>query len=51
LEFTHESLKIENEDLVRAKQLERMGVKSFDAMHSIPDAKSWGFCGANPPAT
>ena len=33
LEFIHESLKIENEDLVRAKQLERMGFKSFDAMH------------------
>ncbi len=33
LEYLHESLKIENEDLIRAKQIERMGFKSFDAMH------------------
>ena len=33
LEFIHESLKIENNDLVRAKQLEEMGFKSFDSMH------------------
>lgn len=33
LEFVHESLKIKNVDLARAKQLESMGFKSFDAMH------------------
>ena len=32
-EFIHESLKIEEKDLIRAKQLEKMGLKSFDAMH------------------
>ena len=32
-EFVHESLRIENVDLERAKQLESMGFKSFDAMH------------------
>lgn len=33
LKFVNESLKIENVDLERAKQLESMGFKSFDAMH------------------
>lgn len=33
LEFVHESIKIENVDLVRAHQLKKMGFKSFDAVH------------------
>lgn len=33
LKFVNESLKIESIDLERAKQLEIMGFKSFDAMH------------------
>jgi predicted nucleic acid-binding protein len=33
LKFVHESLEIDDEDLVRAKQLERMGFKSIDALH------------------
>ena len=33
LEFVNESVKIENEDLVRASQLQSMGFKPFDAMH------------------
>jgi predicted nucleic acid-binding protein len=33
LEFVHESLQIEDDDLVRAKQLKEIGFKSFDSMH------------------